>query len=234
MESKTPRVYRYLPLDYGLEALQQDRFKVGRMQELNDPFDCFPRLTNGSLDQGEASVSLPSSFLHTFASQLGLICYSARVTDPVIWSHYAEAHKGIAIGFDFTENYGLRRVEYREERFELDVRGIVEAKNGGGVADLIEVLSKAFTVKATSWGYEEEYRRFRPLDNLFLYGRHYFERLPCGILREVVIGAKSPIEVCDMIRCLNGRASDKLPEPQRIVVKKARMSPMKHEMLIGD
>jgi hypothetical protein len=37
-------VYRYLNEQFGLLALQQQKWKIGRLLELNDPLDCQPTL----------------------------------------------------------------------------------------------------------------------------------------------------------------------------------------------
>lgn len=38
--------YRYLEARYALDALQTGQWKIGRLNKLNDIFDCRPRLTN--------------------------------------------------------------------------------------------------------------------------------------------------------------------------------------------
>jgi hypothetical protein len=37
-------IYRYLPSEFALLAIQQQRLKVGRLNELNDIFDCGPAI----------------------------------------------------------------------------------------------------------------------------------------------------------------------------------------------
>jgi hypothetical protein len=226
-------IYRYLSLDHGLDTLQKERIKVGRLEDLNDPFDCFPRLINISpITDGDDADSHARRFLRRYTSQLGVLCYSAKLADPVIWSQYSDAHKGIALGFDYPPGNASSPIQYQDERIELDVMELNRANESKNSAALMEILRKAFSVKALSWRYEEEYRRFITLDRLFLCGRNYFELMPWFNLKEVIIGARSPIERCDMIRCLEGRANENVS--QKIIVKKARMSPTKHEMLIED
>jgi hypothetical protein len=44
-ETKRPvMIYRYLPSEFALLAIQQQRLKVGRLNELNDIFDCGPAI----------------------------------------------------------------------------------------------------------------------------------------------------------------------------------------------
>lgn len=229
------RVYRYLSLDHGLHALQNNMIKIGRLLELNDPFDCFPRLTNSrELNYDEDADSFASRFLRPFASQLGVVCYSATISEPVLWSHYADAHKGIALGFDYAEGSELKQVIYQDERSELDANELLEANKRRDIRVVKRILSDAFGVKAKSWGYEKEHRQFIELSYLYMDGKHYFQQLPMfPILQEVVIAARSPLEVCDVESCLWNRPGSAVYS-RKIAVKKAHMSPTKYEIVAQD
>src|SRR5215471_7809223 len=92
-------VYRYLNEQFGLLALQQQKWKIGRLFELNDPLDCQPTLTRAD-ESKLISVSEDPYFVEIYDS-IGIICYSASINDPVVWSHYADSHRGVAFGFKF-------------------------------------------------------------------------------------------------------------------------------------
>src|SRR5271155_1427919 len=95
-------LYRYLSAIHGLQVLQSAELKVGRMLELNDPLDCQPAIVTApdKLDD-DAYAAFARRFLSTLHEKFGLVCYSAVIDDPVIWSHYADAHKGMVLEFEF-------------------------------------------------------------------------------------------------------------------------------------
>ena len=100
-------VYRYFNEQFGLMALQQTQWKIGRLLELNDPLDCQPTL----IRKGQALLAEDSPFIRDTYEWLGILCYSALIDDPVIWSHYADRHRGMALGFELPTDE-LLKVEY--------------------------------------------------------------------------------------------------------------------------
>lgn len=207
--------------------------KIGRLLELNDPFDCFPRLINiRSLNDDEDLNSFATRFRRRFSTKFGVVCYSKTISDPVLWSHYAESNKGIALGFKYPEAHPLVEVIYQTNRMELDAGHLTEASQRQDMETVKRLLSAAFRVKAKSWKYEAEYREFIELDTAYLKGRHYFQILPY-YLDEVVIAARSPLEVCDIETCLWKRPGNAV-YPRQIVIRKARMSEKKYAIEMPD
>lgn len=85
---------------------------------------------------------------------LGVVCFSEDNSNILMWSHYAESHKGICLEYDSEErpikhwkNYKYHKIKYSKSRY----------------IDLLESgYEKAFfklvTTKSTDWEYEKEYR----------------------------------------------------------------------------
>lgn len=75
-------------------------------------------------------------------------------TNILMWSHYADSHKGFAIEFrdDFIDGVKLEKVEYSEERDFLTFEDIDENN-----------FDRIFFKKSTEWKYEQEYRAVLPL-----------------------------------------------------------------------
>lgn len=92
------------------------------------------------------------------ASSVRIFCLSGRRDHPLLWSHYADSHRGVCLHFstdsllksDTNPFRYARRVDYREERTPFF---IPLADNSG--TDLADII--AYT-KASFWSYEEEYR----------------------------------------------------------------------------
>ncbi|HEY5742008.1 MAG TPA: DUF2971 domain-containing protein [Terrimicrobiaceae bacterium] len=205
-------VYRYFNEQFGLMALQQTQWKIGRLLELNDPLDCQPTL----LGQGhtEPLLAKDSRFIRDTHEWLGILCYSAQIDDPVIWSHYAECHRGIALGFELPP-IELFKVEYRADdaRAQLDYdkfEQLVRLEPGHALTKLI---AEGFTRKASGWKYEEEYRQFIFLRECEMIGPHYFRGMPLPHLRRIVLGVNSRITDADIFRIRSQWKRAKIEDP---------------------
>lgn len=103
-------------------------------------------------------------------------CVSANPRSALMWSHYADSHKGVCLGFDANVDIFAKaqRVSYSSTRSAVDP---VHDSNREG-------LSKSLLLKAYDWRYEREWRY---IDFRRLPGIH---RLPENALCEVVLGAR--------------------------------------------
>src|SRR5260221_8529019 len=92
--SAAMRVYKFISSKYGLKALREQRLKISEVDSLNDPFDLLPfDLSNPAIRQwlvGERS-KIGKSF--------GLLCFSKQWQNFLLWTHYAEGHRGLCLGF---------------------------------------------------------------------------------------------------------------------------------------
>jgi len=76
-------------------------------------------------------------------------------TNLLMWSHYADSHKGFVIEFesDFVEGIDIKHVNYSENRHVLTFEDIEENR-----------FDSIFFRKSDEWSYEQEYRAVLPLD----------------------------------------------------------------------
>lgn len=108
------RLYHFLNERYGLEDLREKRLKIGRIVELNDPFEFIgvdlsdPRFRK-SMEKTKKDLS----------EKVGVLCFSKNWNDPVQWAHYADGHKGLCLGFDIPDHI-LAEVNYVDERLPVD------------------------------------------------------------------------------------------------------------------
>lgn len=77
-------------------------------------------------------------------------------TNILMWSHYADSHKGFVIEFrpDFIDGIKLEQVEYCANRNYLTFEDIDKNR-----------FDRIFFKKSSEWKYEQEYRAVLPLDN---------------------------------------------------------------------
>lgn len=168
------RVYHFVNEEFGLKDLKEKRLKIARIMELNDPFEFLGvELSNPKLRRAMKATKKQLS------KTRGLLCFSKDWNNPVQWSHYANNHKGVCLGFDFPKKY-LTKVDYVEKR--LSHNGIID-----------EVLMiKFLTTKFIHWSYEQEYRSFLDLEEEEngLYYANFSKKLK---LKQVIVGAHSTI-----------------------------------------
>ncbi len=174
------RAYKFYSKRWGLEALYRRRLKIATVPELNDPFE-FEAVSFRVKTDRVALISLKKDMF----SDKGLICFSMGWKNPVIWSHYAESHKGLALGFDIQDNIAMR-VEYVEKRIEM----LPNLRNGKSTSAESNFGRRIMTTKFHHWAYEDEVRLFSPLaDHQFENGIYFEPFNEQIILREVIIGA---------------------------------------------
>ena len=174
------RAYKFYSKRWGLEALYRRRLKITTVDELNDPFEF-----------GAVSARIPrnrkalSNWKKEMFSDKGLICFSRGWENPVIWSHYAQSHTGIALGFDIQKKIALD-VQYVEKRLELPR----ELQTGNKSFSDLNYGRKIVTTKFHHWAYENEVRVFSPLSDYHFENGFYFEPFDDQItLKEVILGA---------------------------------------------
>jgi hypothetical protein len=188
-------LYRYLSLEHAIGCVEERRLKVGRLNELNDPFDCFPRVINLPSEAKDFDLGFADGILNGWSSKFGLVCYSATINDPVLWSHYASGHRGIALGFEIpTSGMAdiLAKVTYSDERPMLDFHLFNVSTPNEAVDFAKSLMTQIYSVKASSWSYEQEYRQFFLLESCIAAKGMYFTDLP--LLKRIIIGARCTMD----------------------------------------
>lgn len=196
------RLYHFLSRKYGLLALQQRRLKIARISELNDPFE----FLGWNLRDKDVRASI-RKWKNDRDREVGIVCFSRKWSNPLLWGHYAEKHHGIVIGFDVPDDSGAYHpVKYREERLSVPANRVLAE------ADLDDLLLTKFT----AWRYESEYRCFSRLADSVQEGGLYFERFTDRLRpAEVIVGDRSTISRAELAETLGDL------QPQ-ITVYKAR------------
>ncbi|MER0214707.1 MAG: DUF2971 domain-containing protein [Nitrosomonas sp.] len=149
-------VYHFISSEFALRALRDRRLKIARIDELNDPFEfCATDFSDNDTQ----------SKLETFKNQVneryGVICFCENYHDPVLWSHYADSHRGVVLVFEIPDDMAIR-IDYQPERFKLDVEAAIQ-RGSFDESDLNQLISTKFS----SWGYEKEIRMMCRLNDHF-------------------------------------------------------------------
>jgi Protein of unknown function (DUF2971) len=120
-----------------------------------------PLIIANFVNNSENIIKLPVEMREGMADRgTRVVCFSNSAINPrdeiLLWSHYANKHKGVRIGFEFPKDikfpFKISKVDYREKRFVIDVsQGLSDQTLG----DAIVASAK---MKSLAWKYEDEYR----------------------------------------------------------------------------
>ena len=194
MRSSNNCYYHFLPANYALCDIESRHLKVATFDDVNDPFELLGvnlGSENSREKNRETRIEL-RRWRDRVTKKYGVLCFSDGWSNPLLWSHYGDKHRGIGLGFSVTE---LREVNYKQERMPLETWN-----------PAVDIQSILWT-KFEHWKYEAEHRRFVLLKECRLVtkcGRtHYFWPFGSDLqLCRVVLGAKCDIDIERLERAL--------------------------------
>ena len=174
------RVYHFVPKKWALCDIRNQRLKVATFDKMNDPFELL------GVYLGDKNIRRKfQRWRSLIADKWSVLCFSADWKNPLLWSHYADRHRGICLGFDVPDNL-LHTVQYRKCRPPVDHCRIDDK------------ISPILYTKFAHWEYENERRRFVKLQDCRCEGNLYFWPFGNDLnLREVIVGS----------HCESGRSS---------------------------
>lgn len=144
--------------------------------------------------------------MQKFIAQLGIFALSKTATDALLWSHYANGHRGVCLGFDsdlldIKDVFIKDDIEYKDEPPYVDLFLQMIQELGEFVKpweannsyppergeefytkQISRLMRSNLLVKSNKWRYEEEYRLISNKS-----GHHDFSP---SALREIITGAK--------------------------------------------
>ena len=255
-------LYKYRSFNnYGLQILTNCEIYFSSTEELNDPLECqfkslpaveeirrrlkeedLPILNKISKklynEKGTGNLVPIFEAIENISKQAGIFSLCQTNRDPLMWSHYADGHRGFCIGFnrsyfdDLIANLwqefsivGGDNVNYSASPKYLDV--IVEyitnaCKKTPSFDDLIkQVLISVINTKLDKWCYEMEYRMVRFSKGLLKFHPE--------AIKEIIIGQKtSPSDKTMLFSILQN------PSLKHIEKKVAEYSPNSYLMNIND
>ena len=148
---------------WALEAIKNQRLKVSRFNDLNDPFELFAAELTDKNRRREFR-----SWKKEMSEKYGLMCFSTRWSNPLLWSHYADKHKGVALEVEIPNDY-VAEVSYHPERLMLDIEQKL-SKNGLSESDVYSLLTSKFE----HWRYEDEVRVFKGRSDCTIENEYWF------------------------------------------------------------
>lgn len=137
---------------------------------------CFERQNSGAFDDGQYWREHHEGFKERMHAIFGIVSLTTKNDNLLMWSHYANSHRGFCIGLDsemvFNEVGGTITPVFYDETFpEIPLFG-------NPVAGMIQILA----TKSTHWGYEDEYRLMK------INAAKSTVTLPDEAFKEIILG----------------------------------------------
>ena len=207
---------------YLLQSIVQSELHFAHPACLNDPFDCKVDIRQSLEVAISKTFSTVRERLEKFRglndflvklqsdiAAMGVCSFSCPLDgsnvlleNPLMWSHYADAHRGVCLTYRFSEQFfydnadqilGIAEVDYGAnplaDWFVENIERFNDFTDFG-----ISLLKKVLTVKSSEWQYEKEVRILRKVDGSYPIGKQH--------LVQVCFGLKTPETDIDLIKNL--------------------------------
>lgn len=213
-------LYKHLKLDeYTLKIISEGTISFTNPNNFNDPFDCFydisedyfhtatevskyylkkispaKRIYNNQISKNKLKIDIENgSYYQDIHKRTGVCCLNQNPLNILMWSHYANHHKGFMVEFKFPKllnnlfkslgDFYPFPVTYTTQLPKIT------KQNRSGEKDAIENIESIYLTKSSVWSYEKELRVIATnLDSpIQKYPRD-------EILCSVILGLKSSLE----------------------------------------
>ena len=225
---KKMKIYKYLSINKNtISSLIENYFYFSKIDEINDPFDCRRNIkvsknvnviqkwikSHETVDDESLRLEVKEIIEHgkeIFLNEeplvknnfVRLLCFSKKNDDILMWSHYADSHKGICLEYEATQFDSKPVIEIQEKQIQsnnfwiydkglLPLYPVKYSKKMPYAYDFMKGEDKSTMrfalTKHTSWKYEQELRSILTDDMLPSEQRVYYKK---EILTGVIFGFK--------------------------------------------
>jgi hypothetical protein len=157
-----------------LHSVYPERERLEKLRRLND---FFTKLQSDVAAMGVCSFSCPQDGSN------------ALLENPLMWSHYADANKGVCLTYRFPDQFfydnaeqilGIAKVDYGTNPLsDWFVKNIIKINDFEEFGILL--LMKVLTVKSSPWQYEKEVRMLRKVDGPYHIGPQHLVQVCFGL-----------------------------------------------------
>lgn len=211
------RYFKYRAINKHLiESLVNSHLYFSKPEKLNDPFDCQLDLRKSWVRAVSSATGIAKDWLQSaidnppfldeykhHMENVGVCSFSLDLDRPlsasVLWSHYADEHRGVCLLYRFPESslldpenmiIGAAQVNYEDNTLS----NWLEKNNAPmmGLMKFLDGLARIYlTTKSPAWQYENESRIIRKQQGLF--------GIPMGFLEQVCFGLRTPSADIDLV-----------------------------------
>jgi len=191
------RVYHYLEAKWALDDIRRRRLKLSKTDDMNDPYEwkCVRSSNKPSQEALERTEK-------DIAERHGALCFSRSWNNILMWSHYADRHQGVCLGFDIPK----KRTK--------DVKYVGNVQQVGNLQTMstrrkVQIVNRLNFAKYEGWCYEQEVRVKGSREEKDEETGHYFVNFNEHLkLKEVIAGARFPMSKGPIEDALKGYSED--------------------------
>lgn len=179
--------FKYRKADLTPENIYLKLLETGRRQwpdisETELQQRCFERQYSGDFESGAYWQSEFPAFKKMLNDSFGILSLTSKRDNLLMWSHYADSHKGFCVGFDktivFERCFGmLKKVDYSQDDALPEIPMFEQS---------LDALSVLTTTKSRHWDYEDEYRIVK------LNKSREVITIPSEAVLEIILGCNMP------------------------------------------
>ncbi len=182
---------RHIIEDYIETAEKQQR--LSRVDAENEYYavELPKRFLNLTSDKGWAEKErlLKWDYVGKIAERFRILCCSHRHDSILMWSHYADKHRGIVIEFDPDEF--LKETCLSKHALQVMYRSnppTIPALFGDDFTGFEQAMNLMLSTKALEWSYEEEVRISFPVPDGLKKDEAYDQSFDPGCIKRVIVG----------------------------------------------
>lgn len=194
-------LYKHLGFDAELKVLnlfKKCQIKFTPPDNFNDPYDCMASIEFGDLAKDGHSI-LQKHFSDAIKAKLSVTCFNNNPLNILMWSHYAQSHRGFLVEFRIPhptieyvhEAFSIQAIKYKNDfpRISVSVNDPFKIFKDDTGLNFSRFIDNQFLTKSEDWCYENEFRvlahDYNPNDFESL-----LKTIPAKYISSVILGAK--------------------------------------------
>lgn len=186
------------------KEIKQVLLKIKKASSLDNKYCIYADFVKSKTENHLLNPATKYTYITNIIKNIGIFSLSETCENELMWGHYADGGKGIAIGFDIQENSSITnyslclKVNYMDEPVILNDKikpslGIARGENNNPLYFQVPAFDDPFlklvmSTKNTIWKYEKEWRCIEQI--------HGLKSINSPIV-EIVFGIKCPQNIRD-------------------------------------
>lgn len=226
------QLFKFRPVDKRfVDSLVKSTLYFSTSAGLNDPFDCNVDIAKSILNAARALSGEQATKLEALAknttlyeklqndiSKLGICSFGGELLNTLMWSHYGCDHKGVAVTYEFSEEFildpenrifGISGMSYEKDSLTNWFISIADKLPIDFDEFVPELAKRILTSKSPAWHYEREVRIIRLDRGSFKIPKSCIKQICFGLrtsagdvelVREIVKGFGHDVTFCKVVR----------------------------------
>lgn len=235
-------LYHYTKAEFLEDILKNRRLKVTIVGQSNDPLEILPSFDIDNIKDSDEKIDILrfKPLWHNIARDTirPAVCMSSNCSSLLMWSHYAEAHKGVCLVFRFkslieaSEAHSLFPIQYSKNRIKL--KNYVIKTSDTNLLVFGKLMADLIGIKPLDWSYEHEFRfLIKDSDTLEYHDGGFYTNFLSNNLYGVILGVRCPLSVAQataICKPVKYRSDEGL-ESSDIVISRAQLSEKHHAII---